>query len=273
MVRSVARCGVLVLALGIAFPLAAQAPSLSANNTSVLVGQSFALELRGLWFDSVQGFSLSIAFPPNPPITGLGIEVDNTIVGSLDADFVQANIFPGAGAAVLGVLIDSIPPFGEPLLEPVGLPLAIAEIVGTVPMGTPAQSVTFNYVDGLGSPPTDNRFVIDNQSVVPGSMTGGTLQINVPPSTTPIFIRGDAYLNGILDISDIIFLLFHIFVSGPPPLCRDAADANDSGNIDVADAVFMINYLFSGGAAPLAPFPNPGPDTTPDSLNCLVWIP
>ncbi|MGE3164786.1 MAG: hypothetical protein AB7O52_07765 [Planctomycetota bacterium] len=272
MLRIVARSSVFVLALGVVCPIAAQQPTLGMGSVEVLAGESFAVDLTATWFEEVQGYSLSISFPPTPPIVGLDIIVDNTLVGALDPDFVQANIFASAGEAVLGVLIDSAPPFGEPLLQPVGLPLAIAEIVGTIPVGTAAQTIPFTYVDGLGSPATDNRFVIDNQSVTPAAMTGGTVQVNEPVSTVPVFIRGDAYLNGILDISDIIFLLFHIFVAGPQPLCRDAADANDSGTIDVSDAVFMINYLFSGGPNPLAPFPTPGPDPSADSLSCAVWI-
>lgn len=242
------------------------------ETVQVTAGDSFALELLGTWDVQVEGFSLSIAFPPVPPIDGLNVTVTNTIVGSLDADFVQANIFPSSGSAVLGVLIDSLPPFGEPVLEPFGAPLAIAEIVGTVPETTTAQDIAFDYVDGLGSPPTSNVFVVATQSLAPLSTSGGTLEISEPISNTPVFIRGDAFLNNDLDISDIIYTLVYIFVDGPAPLCLDAADTNDDGTIDLGDGIYLINYLFNDGPNPLAPFPAAGEDTTPDTLDCAVWI-
>lgn len=269
MLRLVTIAFTCILLTGSAF---AQTVDLSMENDEVFAGETFTIPLLANWSDASEGFSLSISFPPAPPIQDLALSIDNTIVGSLDADFVQANVFFTNGEAVIGVLIDSLPPFGEPILEPVGIPLAIAEITGSVLAGIPAQTIAFDYVDGLGQPPTNNTFVVATNSIVPSSMTGGILTINETVSTVPTFIRGDSFLNNIIDISDIIHCLIYIFVDGDAPFCMDAADANDDGNVDVADAIYTTGYLFLGGPMPPAPFTTAGEDPTPDALGCDIWI-
>ena len=61
---------------------------------------------------------------------------------------------------------------------------------------------------------------------------------------------GDADNNGIITISDAVFLINYIFAGGPAPaqLCLGDADGNDI--ITISDAVFLINYIFAGGPAP-----------------------
>ncbi len=83
------------------------------------------------------------------------------------------------------------------------------------------------------------------------------------------FIRGDANLDGQVDISDPVALLGILFLGNPDPGCADAQDANDSGETDISDAVFMLAYLFSGGRLPPAPFGECGCDETDDdALDC-----
>jgi hypothetical protein len=43
----------------------------------------------------------------------------------------------------------------------------------------------------------------------------------------------------------------------------DAGDVNDDGIVDVSDVIYLINYLYKDGPAPPAPFPDPGVDPTP----------
>ena len=88
-------------------------------------------------------------------------------------------------------------------------------------------------------------------------------------STAPIFLRGDANQDQILNLGDVITTLDYLFVSGIAPICPDAVDSNDSGNINIADAISVLGYLFSGGVPPAPPFPTPGPDPTADSLTCF----
>ena len=94
-----------------------------------------------------------------------------------------------------------------------------------------------------------------------------------PVEPEPVeFRRGDANSDGILDISDGVFILQWLFVDGGAPGCLDAADTNDDGEHDLSDAVFALDYLFRGGPAP----PAPGPDdcgSVKASLGCASYEP
>ena len=81
------------------------------------------------------------------------------------------------------------------------------------------------------------------------------------------FVRGDANLDGSLNVADATYILAALFGTGSLA-SMDAADVNDSGAVDLADAVYLLTYLFSGGPQPPAPFPAPGSDPTPDTLGC-----
>lgn len=82
------------------------------------------------------------------------------------------------------------------------------------------------------------------------------------------FVRGNADGEGDIDITDAVFLLNHLFLSGVAPGCLDAADANDDGELDLSDAVFSLNFQFLGGIPPASPFPGCGIDGWIDGLDC-----
>jgi len=65
-----------------------------------------------------------------------------------------------------------------------------------------------------------------------------------------LFILGDANDDGKIDISDVVYLINHLFMGGPEPSPFQAGDANSDDNIDIADVVYLINYLFIGGSPP-----------------------
>ena len=76
------------------------------------------------------------------------------------------------------------------------------------------------------------------------------------------FIRGDANLDGKVDMSDVILTLDHLFLGRGQAPCLDAADADDNGALDITDPIFALRYLFLAGPAMPAPFPQPGMDPT-----------
>jgi hypothetical protein len=96
-----------------------------------------------------------------------------------------------------------------------------------------------------------------------------TAQITVVTSGSPSppFIRGDARIDGRLNMSDAITVLLHLFRGQSLP-CRDAADVDDDGSIRIDDALAILGYLFLRGQAPQSPFPKPGRDPTEDDLDC-----
>ncbi|MBI4604505.1 MAG: lamin tail domain-containing protein [Planctomycetes bacterium] len=81
------------------------------------------------------------------------------------------------------------------------------------------------------------------------------------------FVRGDASPDGKVNVSDAIRVLLHLF-GGAALACLDAADADDTGKLDLTDAVYLLQYLFQRGPVIPQPFPEAGPDPTPDELEC-----
>lgn len=85
------------------------------------------------------------------------------------------------------------------------------------------------------------------------------------------FQRADSNLSGAVDLSDAVFTLNVLFLGEPRPGCDDAMDADDNGAIEITDAIYKLNFLFLGGPAPNEPFPDCGPDPTPDEISCDAY--
>ncbi len=88
---------------------------------------------------------------------------------------------------------------------------------------------------------------------------------------TEKFVRGDVDLNGVVNITDAVNTLFHLF-NGKQLKCEDAADTNDDGDVNLTDAVATLDYLFKAGAPPASPFPAPGSDRTADGVSCVKGL-
>jgi hypothetical protein len=86
----------------------------------------------------------------------------------------------------------------------------------------------------------------------------------------PAFRRGDCDGSGIINISDAIFQVNHLFQGQNRWLCDDACDSNDDSTVDLSDALTTLGYLFRGEGET----PSPGPlvcgiDPTDDFLGGL----
>lgn len=81
---------------------------------------------------------------------------------------------------------------------------------------------------------------------------------------SPPHIRGDVDGNGAILVNDAILVLAALFSGGSLP-CHDAADLDDDGQVLLGDGILQLGYLFSGAVAPSPPFPECGPDVTPDA--------
>lgn len=85
------------------------------------------------------------------------------------------------------------------------------------------------------------------------------------------FIRGDANSDGLVNITDAIFILEYLFKGNAAVSCLDSADINDDGTVDLSDAVKLLFVLFAGAAMP-APADACGVDPTPyTSLGCIQF--
>ncbi len=112
------------------------------------------------------------------------------------------------------------------------------------------------------------------------------LSVEVPPTQTPVrgdivvrspggtseipnaffsfgksFIRCDCNGDRTVDLSDMVSMLNHLFLGGPPCDCGEAGDCNDDDELDLSDPIFGLIFLFvNPQAIPAAPYPDPGTD-------------
>ncbi len=172
---------------------------------------------------------------------------------------------------------------GDPGEAAMFLDTGTSPAVGSITDGISAPDRTILVLDnskdtvfGLGDSNGDGdvvdagevfRWLVDDGSTL-ATPSGLLLVPGVPEPPGPRFVRGDASADGRLDISDPIAILGYLFLGRTLEACPDALDSDDTGGVDISDAVYSLNYLFTGGSAPPAPYPDPGADTTADTLSC-----
>jgi hypothetical protein len=157
-------------------------------------------------------------------------------------------------------------------------------IVVTVTSVTPAAGKTTggkavtvsgaNFQSGAtitfgGSAATSVVFVNSTTlTAVTPAHAAGPVNVTVtnPDTSTGTKINGYTYLttqfdangDGIVDPSDIFYLVNYLFLSGPAPAGAagmSSGDANGDGVVDPADIFYIVNYLFLGGTPPAAEAP------------------
>jgi hypothetical protein len=126
------------------------------------------------------------------------------------------------------------------------------------------QGLNFDGPGGAGDVNGGDAVLLEVWSVSGGGGGDGTP-----------FARGDADAGGNdPNITDGIFILNFLFLGGPPPPCREAADADDNGAVNITDGIYLLNFLFLGGPPPPAPrAPTCGEDETVDQLTCESFPP
>jgi hypothetical protein len=65
------------------------------------------------------------------------------------------------------------------------------------------------------------------------------------------FTRGDANGDGLITVSDVVWLVNYLYREGPAPDPMAAGDINSDSQINVGDIVYLVNYLFHGGPPPV----------------------
>lgn len=79
-----------------------------------------------------------------------------------------------------------------------------------------------------------------------------SVSITVTDAPPPLYVCGDPDNNEIVTISDAVYLINYIFVSGTPPQPMQSGDVDCNAIVTISDAVFLINYIFAGGSQPCA---------------------
>ena len=215
---------------------------------------------------NVAGFSLAITYDATR-MTCTEFGVLDTITELSDPEFVEEIIDVVPGQAIIGVLLDVIPPYDQQTIPASGLPLPVAKMFFSIDEQITVDThVPIRFTDGIGTPAIENVVVVGGASILPA-----TVDTYLRIDGVAQFIRGDADRNRRLDLADVINNVFYVTnqcPECPPILCMAALDANDDGRVDIADGVWTANYLFLQGPPPPAPFPQIGPDPTPDTLTC-----
>jgi len=66
--------------------------------------------------------------------------------------------------------------------------------------------------------------------------------------------RGNVDGEGGVNVSDLTYIVAHLFSGGPGPACDAEGDIDASGDINVSDLTFLVSFLFQGGDTPPACF-------------------
>ncbi|MEM7166319.1 MAG: PKD domain-containing protein [Planctomycetota bacterium] len=212
----------------------------------------------------LQGFQLAVTWDC-VAMNFMMMDLNDTAIGLLAPEFIgtQLSQDPGDCYFTAGLIIDAIPPFDLRTVPP-GTATPLANLLFEVLPAAP--NTTFvDLQSGVGSPPIDNIFIVESVNIDPLLFDSVVTVVDPALAPTP-FIRGDANLNGVVNLQDIVIVLSYLFNSGTSVACFDAADGNDSGSVDIADPVFIMTFLFGNGDILPYPFPCSGFDPTPDGI-------
>lgn len=125
--------------------------------------------------------------------------------------------------------------------------------------GQGVDNVTIHYHDLMFPPGEIVRGHVE-YDVIDHYQAGGYIRIGVMDTdgewaycsfNVVLLGRGDCNGDGVINSSDIVFLINYLFVpDSPAPDPLEAGDANCDGKIDNADVVHLINHLFAEGPPP-----------------------
>jgi len=218
---------------------------------------------------NVQGFSTVVSFDPTL-LQCAGVDVIDTITEAVGVEFVEEIIENTGGYAILGVLLDIIPPFQGQVIPVTGFDLPIANYRFDISDQVQGEVFTpIRFEDGLGTPAIENIFVVGNQSIQPEKTDTFLRVVGLVD-----FLRGDADRNLELGLPDIIINFLYVTntlatcPTCPEVDCTSALDVNDNGLVDLADGIYLGSHLYLAGPPPPPPYPTEGPDPTPDGLTC-----
>ncbi|MCZ6792064.1 MAG: CotH kinase family protein [Planctomycetota bacterium] len=195
------------------------------------------------------------------PAASPGDPVDGLLEVGLPVPRVTS-VFPAEGKAAGGDLVEITGNFflegaqvffgDEPATTAQRLRDSMSMIVATTPPGTGSVEI---------------RVVNQRPTEVPSKDTVTFRYLGAP------FVRGDANIDGDVDISDAVTILAHLFLGDAELRCIAAADANFSRDVDLSDAISILEFLFGGTAVLLKPFPACGHEPVGAGLSCDVGPP
>ncbi|MBI4585559.1 MAG: IPT/TIG domain-containing protein [Planctomycetes bacterium] len=233
---------------------------LRAADAEIPSGQKGLADIRVATGEHLRGLSLALRFNPRE-LLAEGLATAGT--WSEGAELLDVRIDAAAGTLTCILYLGYAN--GFPKIIPRGPEVTVGRIALQA-LGAAGLETLLHFEDIPGAPPAFNVFWDTGLGALIPVFFDGKVKITAPAAAT--FSRGDANGDGLLDISDAVYLLNALFLGGPAPPCPDAADADDDGAVEMNDAVFFLLARFAGGEPPPAPYPDPGVDPTPDLLEC-----
>ncbi len=157
------------------------------------------------------------------------------------------------GGVTVGSLVSFVPPFTQ-LLPGQGLELLV---VTYQLVGAPGAISPLEPCGTLGSPPVALLQVVDGVETIPAVLSA-TLEI----LAGPMFIRGDANGDSVVNLIDAIRVLELVFGGIDPITCQDQLDSNDDEIVNIVDVIFLLEVAVLGTSVMPSPFPACGLDAT-----------
>ena len=216
---------------------------------------SFLLDASG----SLDGWSFGLCH--DPAICSIvSAEIGSAVVAAA-AEFTVIDTEHDGGLTA-GAVIALAPPFLQ--LAP-GTDLELLRVDYRI-VGEPGAASLLEPCNTLGSPPVALIVVTNNTEVDP-SFSAGSLEV----LDAPVFIRGDANQDSIVNILDAIRLLEMLFLGTFPVLCEDQVDSNDDEVVNILDVIYTLEVAVTGESVMPAPYPSCGDDPTEvDAPDCAT---
>jgi hypothetical protein len=225
----------------------------------------------------IEGFSLAMGYDPGAIVIqslgeGAGLAGLN---GGTGPAFFDAAIEPACFAVRATMSLATPVDYLE-----ADTPVEVVAVTLDVPPGVytgqvDPVSVELPFVAACSSPPVANSVLLaGGEEIEVRDLAVSTLDVVVDPGVSNAFRRGDANVDGRIDVGDVVALINEFFRDGERGTCRLAKDANGDRRADLSDVVYMIGFLFQHAFdAPPAPYPDCG--VVPDQVleDCLDYPP
>jgi PKD repeat protein len=230
----------------------AQADSLGFSTEVVSPGETARIAVFYANTVPVSEIRLSFTMPNDHEILPYYLITE----GTRSSGFHSVNFtgYSGAGKKYAVTMLASSPTGSKVLAPGSGTLLYIdIPIEGDVPEGTVVS------VDTLTWSSYSNRFTTVVGEYVPEAYDGGAMSIGA--CCDGFTGNVDGSLDGLVDVSDILYLANTVFLGGPAVACRAAGnvDGDPACVLDVSDILWLASAVFLGGAPPSAC----------DNVNCI----
>ncbi|HUV31323.1 MAG TPA: M1 family aminopeptidase [Acidobacteriota bacterium] len=122
----------------------------------------------------------------------------------------------------------------------------------TITAGALPDGLSIDNTGIITGAPTDTgsfTFTVDFDDNEESFRDDAQLTIHVTPTE---LVPGDVnFLDALVDVGDLTYLIVYLFIKGPEPPVLNQADVNTDCVIDIGDVTYLIAYLFIEGEDPL----------------------